>query len=220
MKGKQKIMKKKHNRLKINNIIKEYLLNNLKEYAIITLFFLIGIFLGIIFINNSNEYQKEEINKYICTYIENLKESKNINNLEVLKNDIKNNVILFLILWFSGTTIIGLPVVIGVITYRGFCLGYTISACTYVLGTWKAIGFTTLSMMLHNILFIPILLSIGVSGIKLYKKIVKDKKKDNIKIAVIKHTIFSIFLFILVIITSLIKVCISGELVDYFIKYF
>ena len=213
-------MKKKHNRLKINNIIKEYLLNNLKEYAIITLFFLIGIFLGIIFINNSNEYQKEEINKYICTYIENLKESKNINNLEVLKNDIKNNVILFLILWFSGTTIIGLPVVIGVITYRGFCLGYTISACTYALGTWKAIGFTSVSLMVHNILFIPILLSIGVSGIKLYKKIVKDKKKDNIKIAVIKHTIFSIFLFILVIITSLIKVCISGELVDYFIKYF
>jgi len=220
MKGKQKIMKKKHNRLKINNIIKEYLLNNLKEYAIITLFFLIGIFLGIIFINNSNEYQKEEINKYICTYIENLKESKNINNLEVLKNDIKNNVILFLILWFSGTTIIGLPVVIGVITYRGFCLGYTISACTYVLGTWKAIGFTTLSMMLHNILFIPILLSIGVSGIKLYKTIVKNKNKENIKVAVIKHTLFSFFLFMLVIITSLIKVCISGGLTDYFIKYF
>jgi len=213
-------MKRKYNRFKLLSIVKEYISNNLKEYIIITIFFFIGIFLGVIFINNANDFQTQEINKYICTYIENLKDSKNINNLEVLKNDIKNNMILFFILWFSGTTIIGLPVVIGLIMYRGFCLGYTISACTYVLGTWKAIGFTSLSIMLHNILFIPILLSIGVSGIKLYKTIIKDKRRDNIKVAVIKHTLFSLFMFILVIITSLIKVCISGGLVDNFIKYF
>ena len=37
----------------ITKIIKEHVLNNSKEYIIVTLIFIIGIFLGVLFINNT-----------------------------------------------------------------------------------------------------------------------------------------------------------------------
>ena len=40
---------------------------------------------------------------------------------------------LAIILWFFGTTVIGLPIVFGIILYRGFCLGYTIAVVTSIL---------------------------------------------------------------------------------------
>ena len=41
--------------IKIKNTIKEHIINNSKEYIIIFIIFIIGIFLGVFFINNSNE---------------------------------------------------------------------------------------------------------------------------------------------------------------------
>ena len=43
---------KKNKRLKIKETITSHIVNNKKEYIIITLIFIIGIFLGVLFTNN------------------------------------------------------------------------------------------------------------------------------------------------------------------------
>ena len=125
-----------------------------------------------------------------------------------------------MLLWFAGTTLIGIPAVIGIILYRGFCLGYTVSACTYVMGFGKGLAFVLISLLLQNILFIPAILALGVSGIKLYKSIMKDKRKENIKIEVVRHTVFSVIMLGVLILSAIVKVNISGGLVEGLIKYF
>lgn len=55
---------------------------------------------------------------------------------------------------------------------------------------------------------------------KLYKSIMKDKRRENIKLEVIRHTIISIMLFVLLIIASLIEVYISTNLFMLVIQYF
>ena len=45
----------------LKEIIKKHILNNKKEYIIVTLLFIIGIFLGVLFVNNINESQKIEV---------------------------------------------------------------------------------------------------------------------------------------------------------------
>ena len=118
---------KRDKRLKIKEVILTHISNNKKEYFIITLLFIIGIFLGVFFTNNINETEQESIKEYINTFIETLKNSQNINSIELLKNSIFSYVLLALIIWFFGTTVIGIPIVFGIIIYKGFCLGYTIS---------------------------------------------------------------------------------------------
>lgn len=114
-------------KIKPISIFKNYLETNIKEYIITFGIFIIGIFLGVIFINKTNEIQFQEIKQYIEQYIQINKEN-NIDNQSLLGSNIKDNIILAFTLWFAGTTIIGIPIVLGVVLFRGFCLGYTIAA--------------------------------------------------------------------------------------------
>ena len=45
----------------IANIIKKHIYDNIREYAIVSILFLIGLILGVIFINNANETQIMQI---------------------------------------------------------------------------------------------------------------------------------------------------------------
>ena len=209
-------MRKKNNEL--ISAIKNDIFNNTKTYIIVIGIFVLGILFGVIFINQADN--KEEIANYINTYIDETKVIENGDFIGELKNEITKNIQLVLLIWFSGTTIIGIPIVLGIILFRGFCFGYTISACVFVLGKIKGLLFILISMFMQNLIFIPALMILGVSSIKLYKSIIKDKRKENIKISIIKHTIVSILILITLIITSIIKIEISYRMVLNLIKYF
>ncbi len=124
--------KRKESRIK--EIIFSHIENNIKEYLIVTIIFLIGIVIGVIFINNTSENQSSEIAGYITSFTQDLKDNKDINSLLLLKDSIKKNVVLAVILWFMGSTIIGISAVYLIVCFRGFCLGYTISSIMLSLG--------------------------------------------------------------------------------------
>lgn len=211
---------KKNKRLNIKNTIYEHVINNSKEYIVVTLIFLIGIFLGVMFINNAQEVQMSEITSYLNNFIEKLKNIEDLENIKILKTSIFENIVLAISLWFFGTTVIGIPIVFGIILYRGFCLGYTISLIISIMGIGKGLWFIFMSLLFQNIIFIPAIIAIGVSGFKLYKSIVKDRNKDNIKIEVLRHTIFSTIMLICLCISSIIEILISTNILKNFIKYF
>ena len=206
--------------IKIKETIVNHIMNNKKEYIIVSLIFIIGIFLGVLFINNIQEGAKEEITTYLNQFVEKMKNNQEINNIELLKTTIGQNIILTIIIWFFGTTVIGIPVVFGVVLYRGFCLGYTISVSITVMGLTKGISFVLISLLLQNILFIPAILALAVSGFKLYKSITKDKRRENIKFEIIRHTIFSIVMLLVMVISSLIEIFVSTNILKSVIKYF
>lgn len=151
--------------INIKNTIYQHIINNSKEYIVITLIFLIGIFLGVMFINNSQEAQMSEISSYLNNFTEKLKNTENLESIKILKTSIFENIVLAITLWFFGTTVIGIPVVFGIILYRGFCLGYTIATIIAVMGIGKGISFIFMTLVLQNIIFIPCIIAIGVSRI-------------------------------------------------------
>ena len=156
---------KENQRLKLGNTIYQHITNNSKEYILLTLIFLIGIFLGVMFINNSQETHREELTSYLNNFIDKLKNIEKLESAEILKTIIIENIILAITLWFFGTTVIGIPIVFGIILYRGFCLGYSIASIILTVGIGKGIIFTLISLLLQNIIFIPAIIAIGVSRI-------------------------------------------------------
>ena len=209
--------------MKKNKKIKELILNNIyenvKSYLIVIIIFIIGIVAGIIFINNTNETQSTEIKGYINNFIDALKQDKNIDRTQLLTQSLKDNLILIISLWFIGSTVIGIPIVFGIIFFRGFCLGYTVSAIIGTLGIQKGLVFLVSTTFFQNIIFIPVIICMSVSCIKLYKSIMKDKRRENIKLEIIRHTFVSVILLICLILSSLIEVYISSNLLTIFIKY-
>ena len=156
---------KRNKRLKILEIISNHIMNNKKEYILVTLIFLVGIFLGVMFINNAQESQMTEITSYLNNFIETLKNTEKLETFSILKTTIFQNIILALTLWFFGTTVIGIPIVFGIILYRGFCLGYTVSAIISIMGVRKGMLFVLITLVLQNIIFVPAIIAIGVSRI-------------------------------------------------------
>lgn len=198
-----------------NKTIINYIRKYLKEYILVVLIFIIGLLVGVLFVNNG---QEENIIYYILDFIQKFQSAENFDTKVLFKESLTSNLILAFFLWFAGTTIIGMPVVLGLIFYRGLCLGYTISAVTLSLGVVKGIVFCILGLLLQNIFFIPAILSIGVSSINLYKSIVKDRRKENIKLEIVKHSLISLIMLGFLAISSCLESKVSIKLLKIIVK--
>ena len=203
----------------IKKVIEEHITRNVKIYFILIIIFLLGLIIGIIAVNNSSQEQETEITNYINAFITELKNGSKLDYFKLLKSSFGNNLFLVIILWFMSLAVIGIPAVYGMVGYKGFCMGYTISSVVMTLGTGKGIVFVLSSMLVHNIILIPCMLAVAVSGINLYKSIIKDRKKENIKIEIIRHTLFCLIMLVVMAVGSLIETYISSNLLVSVVSY-
>lgn len=205
------------------NVYKEIIINNIlknkRKYILLLLIFIIGIVLGVFFINNSDENQKKEINEYITNFVTTLKENNSIDKKELVKASLKGNIVMGIALWFIGSTVIGLPLIYFFVLYKGLCIGYTMSSAILTLSTGKGILFCISSILLHNIIMIPAILMIAASGTNLCQAIIKNRTKENIKLEIIKHSIISFIGIILFMLSSLVEVYISTNFLMLVVKY-
>ena len=203
----------------IKRVIEEHITRNVKTYFILIIIFLLGLIIGLIVVNNSSTEQETEITSYINNFVTELKNGSKLDYFKLLKSSFFNNLFLVIILWFMSSTVIGIPIVYGMVGYKGFCMGYTISSVVLSLGTSKGIAFVLSSMLIHNIILIPCMLAVATSGINLYKSIIKDRRKENIKIEIIRHTVFCLIMLAIMAVGSLIETYISSNLLISIVNY-
>ena len=199
-------------------IIKNFI-ENKKTYLLLLIFLFIGIVLGVFFINNADESQRNEVSEYINNFVSTLKTNNNIDKNELIKVSIKRNILMGIILWFIGSTIIGLPLIYFFVVYKGLCIGYTMAGAMIALGTGRGVVFCIGSILFQNIIFIPALFFIAVSSTKLCYAIIKNRSKENIKLELVKHCILSIMSILLFMLSSLLEVYISTNLLTIITKY-
>ena len=204
----------------VKDLIIRHLYDNFKLYLIVIIIFIIGIIVGVIFINNTNGDQATEIQNYITEFINLLKQDYHIDTGALLKKSLSDNIILIIIMWLLGSTVIGIPIVMGIVLFRGFCIGYSVSAIIATLGVQKGILFFAVTILLHNLIFIPVIICMTISCMKLYKSIMKDKRRENIKLEIIRHTLISIILSLLLVVSSLVESYVSTNLLMLTIKFF
>ena len=88
----------------------------------------------------------------------------------------------------------------------------TVSALSLTIGTGKSLLFCLFGLVIQNILFIPALLTMGVSSIKLYKAIVNDRRKENIKIEIARHSVISGLMLAMLVVSSVLECEVSVPL--------
>lgn len=199
-------------------IILEHINNNFKEYFVTILIILIGIIMGIMKINSTDTQNQTQISDNINEIITNVKDN-DIDKLEILKKSINRNLLMGILLWFLGLAIIGIPIIYGIILYKSFCLGYTISAIIAVVGKGKGIILAFSSLALHNIFVLISMTMMAISGLNVYKAIKKERNRENIKLLILKHSIFSIIPIIGLILASFVETYISTQFLQILVKY-
>ena len=119
-------------------VIIQHINSNIKDYLTLSIIFIIGVMAGVVLINNSDEKSKNEISGYINGFIDTIKDEKyEVDKVKLTKISIMENLKIVLIIWIAGSTIIGIPLIYIIISYKGFCIGYTISAIISSLGIWR-----------------------------------------------------------------------------------
>ncbi|MFZ5644094.1 MAG: stage II sporulation protein M [Bacillota bacterium] len=148
------------------------LAGNWPVYVIVLVVFSCGLLLGSISANNMDHEKTGALNEYINNFIINA--GKTIFDSErMATNAIKNNIIMLTAIYILGLTIIGMPVILGILFVRGFVIGFAVTFLTRDLSL-KGILFTSAAILPHNLLYIPAI-CLGASsaimfGVLLWKR--------------------------------------------------
>jgi len=202
---------------KLAKVIKDHIKDNKYTYLSLFVFYIIGITLGAVAVNDLNYQQKDEMTKYFNGFLK-LLNSSEVNGISLFKISILDNFKIVALFWLVGFTVIGFPIYYIVIGMRGFSTGFSSGMIIGVLGI-KGTVISVICFLPKEIIIIPCLIALGVNGIKLSRGILKGWMKRTInKENVVKKRIgpysfitafFSFFILISTIFESFIS---SGAL--------
>lgn len=191
-------------------IIKGFIRKNLGIYVLVSLLFVAGIVFGSIVVNMLSPAQSEDILSYIEGFF------TNVNNIDIdpatiFSISIANNLKNALVICISGLMVIGLPLVLALILFRGFILGFTVGFLMRELGI-KGVIFSLLAILPQNIIILPAIISIGVAGVAFALSVIRSRFKrysEDYSSLILGYIMFNIVCSIFLVMAGLIEGYIS-----------
>lgn len=178
---------------------------------------IIGIIAGSIFMIVLSKNDKDVVLNSIKDFFDKLINNK-FNFIGTLKNTLISNLLFSFIIWVIGISVVGVLIVIFIIFYKSFALGFTISSIIYaysIKGTLLALIY----VFPHMVINLLILLYLSSYSIKLSIILIKSiLKKDNLNFKSFINNYSKIFLvsIVFLIITSLYESFIAPIILRYF----
>lgn len=139
--------------MKNKSVFFYYAKGNKRSLIFLGFIFLVGMVVGISFINHANENQVQEIGSYINVLKDNIKTSDGINKTAILMQSIKQNMMFVGMIWFLGCTLLGSFLIYVAILYKGFSIGYTASAIIATLGVKSRNNFCCICFIVSKLNF-------------------------------------------------------------------
>lgn len=146
----------------------------------VLLCFILGSCFGVLSVDYLNHQQVDSLIVYLDGFIENVS-VLNIDTKEALKTSITNNLLVVLAIYLMGLTVLGIPLVLVLIFFRGFALGFTFGFLTKQKA-WQGITLAAVSVLPQNIFYVPALLIGSVASLSFSVLLVR--RYFNSKVAV------------------------------------
>ena len=178
---------------------------------------ILGIIAGSIFVIVLSKNDKDVVLNSIKDFFDKLINNK-FNFIGTLKNTLISNLLFSFIIWVIGISVVGVLIVIFIIFYKSFALGFTISSIIYTYSIKGAL-LALIYVFPHMVINLLILLYLSSYSIKL--SIILSKsilKKDNLNFKSFINNYAKVFLIsiVLLTITSLYESFIAPIILRYF----
>lgn len=198
------------------------ILPNKKVNLFVIFIVILGIISGSLFLMVLNENDKSEVINEISTFMANIN-TNNINNLNSFKNSLIEGMILIILSWILGMSIIGVIFNIFFIYMKSFTIGFSISSFILVY-KYKGILSSLIYVIPSQLINILIILILGVYTLLfskyLFKMIFFKDKTVNLGKFFKKYVlVFGIYI-ILCVISSLCEAYLLPSLLKVMIKLF
>lgn len=170
---------------------------NLAVFLVVLL--LIGISVGALFVSILNSSDKELVTNHLLNFFQNIENNK-LDYYSALKNNLIANVLMVLIIWLLGISVIGLPVIVIIFFSKSFILGFSIGS---ILSTFKIKG------IIYGLIYVfpgQILTLLGLLLLMMYsmsfsfKIIYTILKKQVLDFKFIMNKYFKILILVMIIV--------------------
>lgn len=198
------------------------ILPNKKVNLFVIFIVILGIISGSLFLMVLNENDKSEVINEISTFMTNIN-TNNINNLNSFKNSLIEGMILIILSWILGMSIIGVIFNIFFIYMKSFIIGFSISSFILVY-KYKGILSSLIYVIPSQLINILIILILGVYTLLfskyLFKMIFIKDKTVNLGKFFKKYVLVFGICIILCLVSSLCEAYLLPSLLKVMIKLF
>lgn len=184
------------------------LVKKLKEKKLFIIIFIVTVIsfiIGILLISILSGNNKSLIVKSLNNFFISIKENK-LNQSALLYKTLTNNIIINLIIWILGISIIGIPIVISILSFKSLTFGFTISSLIYAYkfnGIIKSIIYIIPNLINLFIIFVLSYYSISFS-LMLFNYLFR-KKEYNKRIIVNRYLKLLLISLLLLILTAVLE---------------
>ncbi len=183
-----------------DNFVIKYFKNNRFILIILMITFAVGIFAGVIYYKNATS--TEELSNYVEKFMDkiNVEETKIYN---VLKESLLKNTSIILIFWLLGASVIGIPILLFYVLYKGFSISFTISTIISTFGFVKGNVISIVMLFFQNVISTAVIFVAMSSAVKLAINILRRKK--DMKIELLRHTIMCLLCMVGMVLASIVE---------------
>ncbi|WP_026487578.1 stage II sporulation protein M [Caldanaerobius polysaccharolyticus] len=200
---------------KLGNEIRNSVRRHSVLYVICVICLAIGIATGSFSIKALDEGQKKDLIQYFNSFMQAFK-AQNMDSHQILKISLQNNLIMSLVFWVSGATILGVPIIIILLLFKGFLIGYTVGFLIEGLYL-KGIAISSVAVFPQNVFIVPGFIMLSVNGILFSSRIVKNKRAhfSRYREGFARYTITSMLIIGFIVIGSFVEAYLVPLLVKF-----
>jgi stage II sporulation protein M len=197
--------------------IRDYFHERIFLLALVLILFFMGLIFGVLAAGVLDKHQKIDLMNYLNQGLH----AEVIQNQAYTQQTILANIQMVFFLFFMGISVIGVPLALLLVFTRGFILGFSTGFLFQTMGI-KGFFLTMVSIVPHNLLFIPALFLMVVAIMDCAAALTKvrfTKKPVALGPELIKCSILTIVVLMIMVLAGFIQGNISPAITAWFAKF-
>jgi len=178
-------------RSRVGQTIQTYAREHQSLYWFTIVLFTMGIIFGAVLVNSLPLSQKQELYGFLQYFFNSLSQQGIPETSTHFQQSFGYYAKTVAIMWVLGLSIIGLPMILLMLFLKGVVVGFTVGFLVNQL-QWQGVTFAMMGILPQNLLVVPALFIIGVSGISFSLRLIKTRlvsKRDDIMPHFIGYTV-------------------------------
>jgi stage II sporulation protein M len=164
----------KAKRKKLGDTLRLHVKNQMSLYLFITVLFMMGVVFGAVVVNTLSPVQKEGLLEYLGYFFRGLDQNTIAEPEIAFQHSMGDHLKNLGLMWMLGLSIIGIPLILILIFLKGLVIGFTVGFLVSQL-SWRGLWFAFLSVVPQNLLVVPAMIIMAVSGIHFSLLLVRNR---------------------------------------------
>ncbi|NPV28565.1 MAG: stage II sporulation protein M [Firmicutes bacterium] len=163
--------------------------------------FLCGLISGALVLHGLTPVQRGDLQQYLNAFLQqagSLSQGRTVSGgLQAWQEIFKTQLLAFVLLWFSGLTVLGVPLIVFIIGARGFVLGFTVGFLVQEKA-WQGLILALVAVLPQNLCYVPAFLGAGLLAFYFSCSLFQSCREYTLFPSILIYSLVFLLIFLLV----------------------